>query len=151
MGHLPAFHPGLASLATPVTLPCVSMERAGYVGLFAEPFGRPQVEAVVQSWLDRFGSVEQTAGTGAQALTLAVRAVTDIVWQKDLQFRVLSGQQFAWVYVTMEHRVVETTGLAPSSGAALCRDVLVDVPGCREIVNERNDERLDQLEKLGLM
>lgn len=127
------------------------MERAGYVGLFNEPFGRPQVEAVVQSWLDRFGSVEQTAGTGAQALTLPVRAVADIVWQKDLQFRVLSGQQFAWVYLTMEHRVVETSGLTPVGGVALCHDVLAEVPGCREIINERNNERLDQLEKLGLM
>ena len=155
---LQAWHPalgvyasGLASVAVLGSLFSVSMERAGYVGLFNEPFGHPQVEAIVQSWIDRFGSVEQTAGTGAQILTLPVRAVADLVWQKDLQFRILSGHQFAWVYVTMERRVVETSGLAPPGGDALCHDVLVDAPGCREIINERNDERLEQLEKLGLM
>lgn len=141
----------MASAASPVTLPRVSLERAGYVGLFEEPFGRPQVVAIVQSWLDRFGSVEQTAGTGTQALTLPVRVTDDIIWQKDLQFRVLSGHQFAWVYVTLERRVVETTGLVPPNGATLCHDVLVDVPGCIEVINERNDGRLDQLEKMGLM
>lgn len=129
----------------------MSLERAGYVGLFHEPFDRGRVEAVVQSWLDRFGAVEQAAGAGTQALTVAVKAVTDIIWQKDLQFRVLSGSQFAWVYVTMERRVVETTGLAPRGGAILCRDVLVDAPGCGEIIDEKNDARLDQLEKQGLM
>ncbi|NUN93030.1 MAG: hypothetical protein HUU04_04525 [Verrucomicrobiae bacterium] len=129
----------------------MSLERAGYVGLFQEPLNRERIEGIVCSWLDRFGAVEQTAGNGPQALTLSVRGVSEIVWQRDLQFRILSGGQFAWVYVTMDRRVVETSGLAPKSGASLCRDILEGAPGCREIIDEKNDARLDQLEKLGLM
>ena len=51
----------------------------------------------------------------------------------------------------VRRRALEMRRLAPAGGVALCHDVLVDVPGCREIINERNDGRLDQLEKLGLM
>lgn len=129
----------------------MSLERAGYVGLFQEPLDRERIAGVVRSWIDRFGAIEQTAGNGPHALTLPVRNVSDIVWQRDLQFRILSGGQFAWIYMTMDRRVVETSGLAPKSGASLCRDVLDGAPGCGEIIDERNEARLDQLEKLGVM
>ncbi|MCC7518680.1 MAG: hypothetical protein IT578_05795 [Verrucomicrobiae bacterium] len=129
----------------------MSLERSGYVGLFRDPWDRTRVEALVRFWLERFGAVEQTAGVGPQSLTLVIKAPSDVIRQKDLQFRVLSGSQFAWVYLTTDRRVAETTGLVSEDAAALCRDVLAEAPGCLEVIHEKNEARLDQLEKLGLM
>ncbi len=129
----------------------MSLERAGYVGLFAEPLKQSRIEELVQLWLERYGKVEQTSGRGRQLLTQAIGSLGDVTWEENLQFRVLSGEQFTWVYVTQDRYVIETTGLAPAGGACLCRDVLVNLPGCNEIIDEYEDRRLDELEAEGLM
>ncbi len=130
----------------------MSLEPNGYVGLFITPFDQETIEGFVATWIDRFGSVEQTLGTGAQVLTQKILSIDDLGWkEKDLQFRVLYGEQFAWVYLTKGRRVIETSGLVPVQGSALCHDVLEGLAGCCEIIDERNDRRLDQLEAEGLM
>ncbi len=129
----------------------MSLERQGFVGLFLEPLGQERIEELALLWIERYGRVEQTIGTGAQALTQKIETARDIRWEDHLQFRVLSGEQFAWIYVSRNARVVETSGLAPEWGDILSRDVLTDLPGCAEIIDDRNDHRLDQLEAQGLM
>ena len=129
----------------------MSIEHCGFVGLFREGLDRPRIEAVVALWLERFGTVEQAVGSSYQVSTIQIRAPADITWEADLQFRVLAGEQFAWVYVTPNARVIETSGLGAPTGPLLCRDVLEDLPDCQEIINERNDRRLDELEAQGLM
>ncbi len=129
----------------------MSLERKGYVGLFTDPLDKERVEELVLLWIDSFGSVEQTTGRGSQVLTVAVRSAEDLKWEQDLQFRVSCGEQFTWIYLTQNHHVIETSGLAGENGSELCKDVLVNMPGCREIIDDRNDRRLDELEAKGLM
>ncbi|MDD2709434.1 MAG: hypothetical protein PHV34_15720 [Verrucomicrobiae bacterium] len=129
----------------------MSLERRGFVGFFPEKLTRERVGECVASWLERFGGVEQATGGSRQVMTMKVKELKDVVWEKDMQFRVLSGEQFAWVYLTLDRWVIETSGMASGGGAALCRDVLTLLPGCAEIIDERNDHRLDQLEAEGLM
>lgn len=134
-----------------VTVFFMSLERAGYVGFFEEPLKQSCIEEFVQLWLERYGKVEQAIGRGCQLLTQTIDSLEDIIWEENLQFRVLSGEQFTWVYVTQNRYVIETTGLAPAGGTCLCRDVLVNLPGCNEIIDEHENRRLDELEAEGLM
>jgi hypothetical protein len=128
------------------------MDRRGFVGVFSEPLRQERIQEIVMLWISRFGLVEQTVGKNGQALTLKIRSEQDIMWDDDLQFRIASGEQFSWVYVTRDRFVMETTGLCPPGGDdLLCRDVLTNVSGCEEIIDEKNDRRLEELEKQGLM
>lgn len=128
------------------------LERTGFVGLFSKPLQRKQIEELALVWLETYGALEQTVGGGSQVLTHVIRSPADLTWEKDLQFRIVSGDQFVWIYLTQDRQVIETTGLAGSGGGdCLCRDVLENLPGCCEIINERNDRRLDELEAKGLM
>jgi len=129
----------------------MSLEHRGYVGLFSEKLDRRRIGELVTLWVERFGSIEQIAGNSNQVATVTIRLASDVVWQKDLQFRILSGEQFAWIYITLDHQAIETTGLAPHRGDSLSRNVLVELPGCIEIIDEHNDHRLDELEAQGLM
>jgi hypothetical protein len=129
------------------------MERRGFVGIFSEPLRKARIEEIVMLWISRFGIVEQTVGKGGQVLTLVIRSEEDLMWsEKDLQFRITSGEQFSWVYLTQDRFVMETSGLcSEGSPDLLCRDVLTNVSGCEEIIDERNDKKLDELEKQGLL
>lgn len=129
----------------------MNIERKGFVGRFKEPLGPENIVEIVEFWLAHFGSVEQTIGQGGQVLTQSVRTIDDVVWEDNLQFRILAGEQFSWVYLSESSYVIETSGLALGNGALLCRDVLTDLPGCIEIIDDNNDRRLDQLEAEGLM
>jgi hypothetical protein len=129
----------------------MSLDHRGFVGLFSSPLRKEQVQEIVALWLDRYGGVEQASGNSYQVLTTVIRDINDIVWEVNLQFRVLAGEQFAWVYITMDRYVIETSGLFIQNGALLCHDVLTNLPACEEIIDERNDSRLDELEKFGLM
>ena len=104
-------------------------------------------------WISKLGNVEQTVGKNGQVLTLVIRSEEDLMWtEKDLQFRVSSGEQFSWIYLTQDRFVMETSGMcAEGAKDLLCRDVLTNVPDCEEIIDERNDQRLDELEKQGLL
>ncbi len=127
------------------------LQHAGYVGLFEESLGRERIEELVLVWLECFGRVEQTVGRGVQPLTQIIRSASDLAWEKNIQFRVLSNEQFAWIYVNLDAHVMETSGLVVATGPSLCHDVLNVLPGCCEIIDDRNDRRLDELEARGLM
>ena len=45
---------------------------------------------------------------------------------------------------------METTGLLDDA-CTLCLDVLLELPGMAEIIDQKNDKRLDELEAEGLM
>ena len=49
-----------------------------------------------------------------------------------------------------ERIVIETTGL-PHEKISLCLDILLELPGVTEIVDQHDDRRLDELERDGLM
>lgn len=123
----------------------------GYVAIFDAPLNKESISLFVESWLERFERVEQvTPESGLSATALAITKREEIMWEPSLQFRVVNGDEFTWIYVTQNRQVIETTG-EPVEGISLCLDVLIELEGVTEIIEEHNDKRLDELEKQGLL
>ena len=123
----------------------------GYVAVFAEPHTDDSLLKILESWLSRFEKVEQVVpGVQAGNTTTAIQQPHDLIPADHLQFRVIQGGDFAWAYLTRGRRVIETTGL-PQEKIALCLDILLELPGVTEIVDQHDDRRLDELERDGLM
>ena len=123
----------------------------GYVAIFSEPHTDSSIRLILQSWMDRFERIEQII-PGAQAgnSTVTLASPQELLPGDHLQFRILVGGDFTWAYLTRGRRVIETTGL-PSEKIALCLDVLLELNGVTEIVDQSDDRRLDELERDGLM
>ncbi len=123
----------------------------GYVAVLTEPHSDASIHIIVQSWLDRFEKVEQVCpGIQAGNSTITLTSVDELLKSDHLQFRILQGDDFVWAYLTRGRRVIETTGL-PNEKIALCLDILLELPGITEIVDQADDRRLDELERDGLM
>lgn len=123
----------------------------GYVAVFESPLDKTAISEFVASWLERFEKVEQiTSNGGTAACAVGISKTEEILWETNLQLRVSNGDDFAWVYITLNRRVIETSGL-PVDDISLCLDVLLELPGITEIVEEHNDRRLDELEAQGLL
>jgi hypothetical protein len=128
------------------------MTSKGFVGLFEEPLDKEAIKAFVGIWLATFEKVEQVApGAAAEAVTVQLASVEEILWEKNLQFRLLVDGEFAWVYLTQDKRVIETSGLDGGDAGGLTLECLVELPGLIEIIDQADDRRLDQLEAEGLM
>ena len=123
----------------------------GYVAIFSEPHTDSSIRLILQSWMDRFERIEQII-PGAQAgnSTVTLTSPQELLPGDHLQFRILVGGDFTWAYLTRGRRVIETTGL-PSEKIALCLDVLLELNGVTEIVDQSDDRRIDELERDGLM
>lgn len=123
----------------------------GYVAVFADAHTDDSIRKILESWLARFERIEQVIpGIQAGNTTTAVHSPLDMIPSDHLQFRVIQGEDFAWTYLTRGRRVMETTGL-PHEKISLCLDVLLELPGVTEIVDQHDDRRLDELERDGLM
>lgn len=123
----------------------------GYVAVFAQAHSDASIRGILESWLSRFERVEQVVpGTQAGNTTVRVTQPDELLKSDHLQFRVIQGEDFAWAYLTRGRRVIETTGL-PNEKLALCLDILLELPGVTEIVDQHDDRRLDELERDGLM
>ena len=123
-----------------------------YVAVFSQPLTQTLIEQCVTSWLERFESVEQLVpenGFGAD-YGLAITKLEDLMWAEHLQFRVSQGIDFTWIYVTMNRRAIETTGL-PTEDISLYLDVLLELPSVTELVDGIDEHRLDELEKEGIL
>lgn len=124
------------------------MIQKGFVAVFERDLGQGQIGEIVASWLQRFEKVEQVI-PGMDG-TLEVAEPSEIMWEPHLQFRVLNGDQFAWVYVSVDRRAIETTGFQDAE-ISLCLDVLLELPGVAEVIDERNQRRLEELERAGII
>jgi hypothetical protein len=124
------------------------MEKKGFIAVFGTEFTRLRVSECVASWLERFEKVEQVAP--GMEFTLEVKSEKEIIWDPNLQFRVSNGEQFAWIYVSLEKTAMETTGFADAE-ISFCLEVLLELPDVTEIVDEKNQRRLEQLEKAGII
>ena len=120
----------------------------GFVAVFEQDIARAQVNECVASWLARFEKVEQVIPN--MEGTLEVKEPSEIMWEANLQFRVMNGEQFAWVYATLDKRAMETTGLQDAE-ISFCLEVLLELRGVAEIIDERNQRRLDELERAGII
>ncbi len=124
------------------------MDQKGFVAVFERDLGKPHIGEIVASWLERFEKVEQVVPH--MAGTLEVKEPGEIMWEPNLQFRVINADQFAWVYVSVDRRAMETTGFQDAE-ISFCLEVLLELPGLAEIVDEKNQRRLDELEKAGII
>jgi hypothetical protein len=124
------------------------MEKKGFVAIFGQPFDRERVNVCVESWLERFEKVEQIAP--GMEFTLEIKSAKEIIWDANLQFRISESDLFAWAYVTLDKAAMETTGFADAE-ISFCLQVLLELPDTTEIVDEKNQRRLDELEKSGVI
>ena len=124
------------------------MIQKGFIAVFEQELDRALVAECVVSWLERFEKVEQVVPR--MEGTLEVKEPSEIMWEPNLQFRVLNGEQFAWVYVSLDKRAMETTGFQDAE-ISFCLEVLLELPGVAEIVDEKNQRRLDELERAGII
>jgi hypothetical protein len=123
----------------------------GYVAVFALAHSDESILGILDSWMSRFQRVEQVVpGTQAGNTTITLANSGELLKADHLQFRVIQGDDFTWAYLTRGRRVIETTGL-PHEKIALCLDILLELPGITEIVDQHDDRRLDELERDGLM
>lgn len=124
------------------------MIQKGFVAVFEKALDRNLISECVVSWLDRFEKVEQVVPK--MEGTLEVKEARDIMWEPHLQFRVLNGDQFSWVYLSLDKLAMETTGFQDAE-ISLCLEVLLELPNVAEVVDEKNQKRLDELEKAGII
>ena len=123
----------------------------GYVAVFSEAHTDASIRSILESWLERFPRVEQVI-PGAQAgnSTITLASPDELLPYDHHQFRIIQGEDFTWAYLTRNRRVIETTGL-PNEKIALSLDILLELVGVTEIVDQSDDRRLDELERDGLM
>ena len=124
------------------------MVQKGFIAVFEKAHTKGQISECVMSWLERFEKVEQVIPQ--MEGTLEVKEPSEIMWEPNLQFRVLKGDQFAWVYVSLDKRAMETTGFQDAE-ISFCLEVLLELPDVAEVVDEKNQRRLDELEKAGII
>jgi hypothetical protein len=124
------------------------MIQKGFVAVFERDLTQAHIAECVLSWLERFEKVEQVIPQ--MEGTLEVKEPAEIMWEPNLQFRVLNGEQFAWVYVSAGRRAMETTGFQDAE-ISFCLEVLLELPGIAEVIDEKNQRRLDELEKAGII
>jgi len=124
------------------------MDQKGFAAVFERDMTKASITDCVVSWLERFEKVEQVIPN--MEGTLEVKEPEEIMWEPHLQFRVLNGDQFAWVYVSLDRRAMETTGFQDAE-ISFCLEVLLELPRVAEIVDERNQRRLDELERAGII
>lgn len=127
------------------------MDSKGYVALFHYPLTKDKIGSFLQAWIDCYDRVEQTCpGPAAGGVTVLLKSREEILWETNLQFRILMGGEFTWVYLNLNSRTLETSGL-PFADNTMPLDVLVELPDLAEIIEQHNEKRLDQLEAEGLM
>jgi len=124
------------------------MVRKGFIAVFEEALSRGAISECVASWLERFEKVEQVIPK--MEGTLEVKEPSEIMWEPNMQFRVIQGEQFAWVYVSLHKKAMETTGFQDAE-ISFCLEVLLELPGVAEVIDEKNQRRLDELEKAGII
>ena len=124
------------------------MNQKGFVAVFERDLTKANIAECVASWIERFEKVEQVIPN--MDGTLEVQEPEQIMWEPNLQFRVVDGEQFAWVYVSVDKRAMETTGFQDAE-ISFCLEVLLELPSVAEIVDEKNQRRLDDLERAGII
>ena len=123
----------------------------GYVGLFDQPIDDDKIRLFILSWLERFERIEQVCpGQSGGALTVNITKLEDILTDPTPQFRIVMGDDFAWAYLSKGRHVIETTGM-PVDEISMCLEVLLELPGLKEVIEQHDDKRLDELEAQGLM
>ncbi|MDK3158013.1 hypothetical protein QPK87_15750 [Kamptonema cortianum] len=127
-------------------------DHRGYVAIFSHPLTPAVIGDITALWRDRFERLEQVIPDVQEGATKTIESDEDLVPDTNYSFRICNGEEFAWAYLTVDRYAIETSSF-PGEGEqpAMCLSVLVELPGLREIVDEHDDKRLDELEALGLL
>ncbi|MEZ5406328.1 MAG: hypothetical protein R3F23_09280 [Verrucomicrobiia bacterium] len=75
----------------------------------------------------------------------------DVIWDENLQFRILNGDEFSWVYLTRNKFIIETTGQPNGEEVSLCLNLLTELPELKTVIPDSDEKRLEELEKQGLI
>ncbi len=121
----------------------------GFVAVFGKKLDKPRIQAVVASWLASYDRIEQLVD--AQDATIGLSEPSDILWGSSLQLRIIGSGQFAWAYLDLDGRVIETTGQPNGEQVSLCLEMIAHLDGITEIVPDYNERRLDELEQAGIL
>ena len=119
----------------------------GFVAIFEKALDKARIEKIAASWLERFEKVEQVAAR--DIATLPIETLEDICWENNLQFRVTEGGEFSWIYLTLQSKVIETTGQPNGDQVSLCLTVLTELPELITIIPDSDQKRLDEFESQG--
>lgn len=123
----------------------------GYVGILSHPINQTRMLNILHHWIERFEKIEQLIPGDIQGTSaLSIQKEEDLMWHKSMEFRVSQGSEFAWVYITAESKAIETTGL-PSDQISVCLEVLLELPDLVEVIDEHDEKRLCELEKIGVL
>lgn len=125
------------------------METKGYIAIFEDALDKEAVKDFVKIWSSDYDRLEQVV-PGNSNSTVILKSEDEILWEDNLQFRVSAGEDFTWVYLSLHHLVIETSGM-PHEENTLPLDVLAELPRINEVVNQENERRLDELEAEGLL
>ncbi|MEM9443902.1 MAG: hypothetical protein AAGA18_00985 [Verrucomicrobiota bacterium] len=123
----------------------------GYIGIFDCVLDRSRLKVFAEIWLDKFDQVEQVVpGKQSGILTIHIKKSEDILEDKAPQFRVTAGEDFSWIYLSMDKPVVETSGL-PVEDNVMPLESLLDLPDLHEVVDQFDEKRIGELEREGLV
>jgi len=122
----------------------------GYIAVFDEDLDKDTVSGFIQIWLNHFKVEQVCPGAQAGNMTLLINSVDDLLWEDHLQLRISMEGVFSWAYLTLGKRVIETSSL-PEEDNLLPLEVLADLPGIEEVVDQENQKRLDELESEGII
>ena len=125
------------------------MEKKGFVAIFGQELDRARVSECVDSWLERFEKVEQVAP--ATEFTLEVKETKDILWDANLQFRVSQRRSIRLDLCHAGHARPWKPLASPTRKSRSALEVLLELPEVTEIVDEKNQRRLEELEKAGVI
>ncbi|MDZ4743825.1 MAG: hypothetical protein SGI98_10470 [Verrucomicrobiota bacterium] len=128
-----------------------NLDHRGYVAIFAHPLTEAVISDIVGLWLGRFDQVEQVLPDVAEGATKIITSVEEIASDTSYSFRISNGEDFAWAYLTKDRHAIETTSFPGTDEIpAMCLTILVELPNIKEIVDEHDNKRLNELESAGL-
>lgn len=123
----------------------------GFVAILDHPVTKERVEEFVEIWNEKFDRVEQVPPRDRNSVsTLLVKEPAELMWEDNLQFRVMTGGEFAWIYITLGKQAIESTGM-PTEQISLCLECLLALPDVAEVIDHINERRLDELEAQGVI
>lgn len=124
----------------------------GFVAISAQSISDTVIRGYIQSWLTRFGRVEQVSPHDTHGnVTIHIKTVEDYLPHDQVQFRILNNGDFTWAYITRDRFAIETSGFASDSQISLSLEVLLELSDIKEIIHDHDDARLDALEAQGLL
>ncbi len=122
----------------------------GYIAVFGHEIDKHTMRDCMEVWLGQFDRIEQVAPGSRSESTIIIASTSQMLWEENLQYRAMADDNFAWIYVTLGSRIMETSGLDYEDNL-IPLEVFTELHGVDEVIDARNERRLEELEKEGLI